>query len=74
MEWPFEIWDNDDKCRIQQKMKSLNSIVDDVYVLLQWSAVDGAPKQRCLLDGSHVANSSYQQAPEVEFPRIERGQ
>lgn len=59
LEWPFEFWDNDSKCRIWQKMESLNGVVGDVYVLLQESEVDGAPKWRLLVNGSHIANPSH---------------
>jgi hypothetical protein len=67
----LSFWDNDDKCRIQQKMEGLNDILGDVYVLLQRSEVEGAPKWRCLDDGSHVVDPSHQQATKEGSPHIE---
>ena len=33
LEWPFEIWDNEDRCRIRQKMEALNDVVGDISVM-----------------------------------------
>ena len=72
LEWPFEFWDNDDKCRIRQKMEGLNTVVGDVYVLPQMSEVEGAPKRRHLDDGNHVLDPCHQQAAEEGFSWIEK--
>lgn len=48
-----------------------DDVVGNMYVLLQRSEVEGASKQHCLDDGSHIADPNHQQATEEEFPQIE---
>jgi hypothetical protein len=61
LEWPFQFWDNEDRCRIWQKMEGLNDVVSDVYVLPLQCEVEEAPKRRRLDDGIHVADRSLQE-------------
>ena len=41
LDWPFEFWDNKERCRIRQKMEVLNDVVSDVYVLSKVVEVEG---------------------------------
>lgn len=71
LEWPFQFWDNEEKCRLRQKMEGLNDMVADVYVQPLRGEVQEPSKRHRLDDGSHVADLNYEGVAEEDCTRSE---
>ena len=54
LEWPFQFWDNEERCRIRQKIEGLNDVLADVYVLpLRCEDEEPSKRRRLEEDGLH---------------------
>jgi len=50
LDFAFDFWDNDERCRIRPNIEALNDVLADVYILLVRDDVGEAAKRRRLDD------------------------
>ena len=73
LEWPFEFWDNEDRCRIRQKMEALNDVVGDIFVLPVRSKGEEAASKRRRLDNVVVPSQTGEEDGFVAVANEEEG-
>ena len=66
LEWSFDFWDAEDKCRVRKRLERLNSFSGSVYVIWLGEVEVDAQKRWRLGNGSFEASGDMYDAPAVE--------
>ena len=66
VEWPFEFWDIEEKCRIKQTFEGMNTVGERVYVIPAEPVGDeGLAKRRRINDGSWREDKGFRDGEEM---------